>query len=40
MESLLAKGNGTLTYDGKWNLFDQIVFTAPLLKKDKSQYQF
>ena len=29
----LASGNGTLKYRGKWNLFDQIVFTENFLKK-------
>ena len=32
----LKKGNGTLMYDGKWNLFDQIVFTGNLLGNDRS----
>lgn len=29
----LEGGNGTLKYRGKWNLFDQIVFTENFLKK-------
>lgn len=27
----LKKGTGTLTYDGNWNLFDQIVFSRNML---------
>lgn len=29
----LAGGDGTLKYRGKWNLFDQIVFTGNFLNK-------
>lgn len=29
----LAEGEGTLKYRGKWNLFDQIVFTGNFLNK-------
>lgn len=32
-ETLEDKGVGTLLYRGKWNLFDQIVLSKPLLKK-------
>ena len=28
---VLAKGTGTLLYDGKWNLFDQIIMSHSLL---------
>ncbi len=31
---LAGKGQGTLMYDGKWNLFDQIVMSADLLNRD------
>lgn len=31
---LYKDGQGTLLYDGKWNLFDQIVFTGNLLGED------
>jgi hypothetical protein len=31
---LVKKGTGTLQYDGKWNLFDQIVMTPNLLYKE------
>ena len=32
-ETLEDEGVGTLLYRGKWNLFDQIVLSKPLLKK-------
>lgn len=43
--NVLAKeGRGTLMYDGKWNLFDQIVLSGNLLnpegKKDYSSLKF
>ena len=31
---LVRKGQGTLMYDGKWNLFDQIVLSPGLLNRD------
>lgn len=31
-ETLEDEGVGTLLYRGKWNLFDQIVLSKPLLK--------
>ena len=31
---VLASGTGTLQYDGKWNLFDQIVLSHNLLHKE------
>ena len=31
---LRTKGRGTLMYDGKWNLFDQIIFTGNCVNKD------
>ena len=40
----LASGNGTLMYDGKWNLFDQIILSYGLLdvkgKKDYSTLKY
>lgn len=36
----LKKGYGTLMYRGKWNLFDQIVFTGNLLGKDRSTLKY
>ncbi|WP_300724485.1 endonuclease/exonuclease/phosphatase family protein [uncultured Bacteroides sp.] len=36
----LAGGEGTLKYRGKWNLFDQIVFTGNLLKGKKKHFRY
>lgn len=36
-EMLVGKGQGTLLYDGKWNLFDQIVLSPNLINKDKKR---
>lgn len=35
-EVLRGKGQGTLSYQGGWNLFDQIVLSKSLLSEDKS----
>jgi hypothetical protein len=36
----LKSGNGTLRYDGAWNLFDQIVMTPNLLdRKGEKNYE-
>ncbi len=40
MESMLAKGEGTLTYNGKWNLFDQIILSTNFLEKKKNKLYF
>ncbi len=40
MEELYKKGIGSLAYQDKWNLFDQIVITPAFLEKDKSSYRF
>lgn len=40
MESMYKKGLGTLAYRDGWNLFDQIIMTEPLIKKDYSSYRF
>ena len=41
---LTRQGQGTLMYDGKWNLFDQIVMSSTLLdtdgKRDYSTLKF
>ena len=37
---LYKKGQGTLSYRGKWNLFDQIVFSGNLLSNDRSQLSY
>jgi len=37
---VLASGTGTLQYDGKWNLFDQIILSNALLDRDgKKDYK-
>lgn len=36
----LKKGYGTLMYQGKWNLFDQIVFTGSCLNNDYSSLTY
>lgn len=33
------RGIGSLGYQGKWNLFDQIIVSYPLLKKDRSSFR-
>ncbi|TVZ52396.1 endonuclease/exonuclease/phosphatase family protein [Dokdonia sp. Hel_I_53] len=40
MEPMFKKGIGTLAYRDGWNLFDQIIVTAPLLDKDFSTYRY
>jgi len=40
MEKLFRKGIGSLAYRDKWNLFDQIYFTANLLEKGDGSYRF
>ena len=39
-ESMFKNGIGTTAYRDAWSLFDQILITAPLLKKDFSSYRF
>lgn len=39
-KTLRDDGIGTLKYDGKWNLFDQIVMTGNLVDGDRSHLQF
>ena len=37
---LVKQGTGTLSYQGSWNLFDQIVMTPNLVNKDgKKDYK-
>jgi hypothetical protein len=38
MWKLFEQGSGTLTYKGKWNLFDQIMVSSALLDKGKRDY--
>lgn len=41
MESLFdAETTGSLTYNGKWNLFDQIIFSKNFLEKRQDAYSF
>lgn len=40
MEEMFKKGMGTLAYRDAWNLFDQIILSAELMKKDFSTYRF
>lgn len=39
-DMLYKTGQGTLLYDGKWNLFDQIIFTGNMLGKDRSTLKY
>ena len=39
-ETLYNRGQGTLLYQGKWNLFDQIVFSGNLLGTDRTSLKF
>ncbi|NNK83324.1 MAG: endonuclease/exonuclease/phosphatase family protein, partial [Flavobacteriaceae bacterium] len=40
MENFFKKGLGSNAYRDSWSLFDQIMFTKPLLEKDYSSYRF
>src|SRR5690606_9833568 len=40
MEDMNKKGMGTLAYRDAWNLFDQIMISTELSKKDYSSYSF
>lgn len=40
MEELHRKGLGTLAYRDAWNLFDQMIVSTELTKKDYSSYRF
>ncbi len=39
-DMLYHKGSGTLVYNGKWNLFDQILFTGNLLNAPKNSLRY
>lgn len=39
-DMLYKTGQGTLLYDGKWNLFDQIIFTGNMLGKDRTSLKY
>lgn len=38
--TLYKVGQGTLLYDGKWNLFDQIVVSGDLIGNDRSSLKY
>ena len=40
MEDMYKKGMGTLAYRDAWNLFDQIILSTELTKKDYSSYRY
>ena len=40
MEILYKKGIGSLAYRDRWNLFDQIYFTANIVQESPDQYRF
>lgn len=40
MENMARQGLGSNAYRDAWSLFDQILFTQPLLEKDYSTYRF
>lgn len=40
MEDMYKKGMGTLAYRDAWNLFDQIIISTELTKKEYSSYRF
>jgi hypothetical protein len=40
MENMFRKGLGTLAWRDGWNLFDQIIISSELMKKEYSSYRF
>lgn len=40
MENMYKKGLGTLAYRDGWNLFDQIIISTEVAKKEYSSYRF
>lgn len=40
MNSLFKKGQGSLSYNGKWNLFDQIIFSKNFFNSNESIHTF
>ena len=40
MEEMSKKGIGTLAYRDAWDLFDQMIVTEPLLRKDYRSYRY
>lgn len=40
MYQLYKEGHGTIAYRDAWDVFDQIIFTEPLLSKDYSSFRY
>lgn len=40
MEEMANKGIGTLAYRDAWDLFDQMILSEPLIRKDYTSYRF
>lgn len=40
MEEMSNKGIGTLAYRDAWDLFDQMILSEPLIRKDYTSYRF
>lgn len=40
MEEMANKGIGTLAYRDAWDLFDQMILSEPLIRKDYASYRF
>lgn len=40
MESLFKKGLGTSSYNKKWHLFDQIIFSKNFINSDRKKHSF
>lgn len=40
MEEMSNKGIGTLAYRDAWDLFDQMIITEPLIRKDYTSFRF
>ena len=40
MYGFYQRGIGTLGYLGKWNLFDQLIISSPLLNADRGKLRF
>ena len=40
MWKFLDRGNGSLAYNGSWNLFDQIIISEPLLNSDSKKWTY
>ncbi|WCM41386.1 endonuclease/exonuclease/phosphatase family protein [Flavobacterium sp. CBA20B-1] len=40
MYQMYKDGQGTIAYRDAWDIFDQIIFTEPLLRKDYTTYQY